>query len=194
MRHITDERELYQLVRTLPLDAYSLAWVAGAHEGEQVRMLLDAYGCKVFAFEPQSEPYKRLSEIERAHPLQVQAFNFGLGIVTDELPMYGTGLGASYEANGSISQYTRMVDVAEFMREHSERVDLFLVNMEGYEYTLLPYLIDTGLIKRFSRLLIQFHNLVPHWSEYHSLCERLPATHTRQWIYKDFLWTLWERV
>lgn len=192
---ITDDHQLYHLVRTLPLDAHSLAWVAGAHEGEQVRMLLDAYGCSVWAFEPQVQAFTRMQSTIR--DARVKMFNIGLGESTERREMCQMGtLGATYILDGTPSQTTQMTDAVEVMRwkDTPESIDLFLMNMEGYEFVLLPYLMNTGLISRFTRLLVQFHLASRASWIYPLLLKRLENTHREVWEYRDRLWTLWERV
>lgn len=194
MQHVTDETELYRLVRSLPLTADSLAWVAGAHEGEQVRMLLDTYGCNVWAFEPQVNPYAQM--VKEIQSDKLRAYNFGLGDITESRPMSGRGMGATYLLNSGITQITQVVDIVSFMNKRDIpvwRVDLFLMNVEGYEYVLLPYMIRTGLIKRFDRLLVQFHPVYRYDTTMEYIFEHMKSTHNLVWVYRDTLWVLWER-
>jgi len=75
------------------------------------------------------------------------------------------------------------------------RIDLMLMNIESYEYVLLPHMLDAGILPR--RLMVQFHPWHDAFDEYGMALAKL---HTRlddlgykiAWTY-GILLTAWER-
>jgi hypothetical protein len=48
-------------------------------------------------------------------------------------------------------------DIAAWVRALPEAKTVLKVDVEGAEYVLLPYLIEQGLMDRFSRILVEWH-------------------------------------
>lgn len=138
--------------------------VAGAYKGKLIDLLTDLYTCICYGYEPQvwaameaTERLKKKGGYATIHP-------YGLGVDDVELPMGefhtdacsfvrwgpGTreqGTGWTREATKELSKYF----------PGDAHIDLAVINMEGYEFVLLPYLIDTGWLDRIDRLAIQWH-------------------------------------
>ncbi len=67
------------------------------------------------------------------------------------------------------------------------------INIEGGEYDILPYLIETGLIARFHTLSIQFHDFNTGDAYLRDMIRAdLEKTHRCLWNY-DFVWEQWQR-
>jgi hypothetical protein len=83
------------------------------------------------------------------------------------------------------------VDIAPFLKSE---VALVKINIEGGEYELLNYIIDTGLIKNIKNIQVQFH-LIEQDNDfvYGKLSDRLYETHKITWRY-PFVWENWERL
>lgn len=196
----TDQEELDRLVRAFPLTPDSLVWIAGGFHGDQTRWFSDYYKCNVWAFEPQPEPYADLMKLESE---KVKTYNFGLGERDGLFEMCKPGTDAcSYITHDSTQIVpgpyieTQMVDVVGFMNKRDNplwKVDLFLMNMEGYELILLPYMMRTGLIKRFAHLMVQFHLGWDGGLGYPQLRRDMEATHEIIWEYRTPAWVTWKR-
>lgn len=82
-------------------------------------------------------------------------------------------------------------DIVEFLQEE---IAVCKINIEGGEYELLDYIIESGAIKNIRELQVQFH-YVEGWEIekiYNALAERLKQTHALTWRY-DFVWENWKR-
>jgi hypothetical protein len=80
----------------------------------------------------------------------------------------------------------------EFRRRNFEKIDLLKVNIEGGEFTLLPHIIQSGLINKITYLQIQFHNYkATSIVERDRIRSELERTHVQQWGF-PFVWESWE--
>jgi FkbM family methyltransferase len=193
------QAELDRRMAAFPLSTESQVWIAGAYAGIQVRHFAHTYGCHIRAFEPQTDAYNRyLVPID--YP-KLTLHNVGLGIQDGTFEMVRPETdGCSFlmsDQQGDVGGpriTAQMVDTARFMRSHKiKAVDLFLVNMEGYEFTLLPYLIEKKLIGRFNLFLIQFHTSWASPEAFQSLRDALAETHDLWWEYRGSAWSVWKR-
>ena len=65
------------------------------------------------------------------------------------------------------------------------------INIEGGEYELLEYLLDTGLATQIINYQVQFHDFVPDAeARMTAIRERLSQTHTLTYQY-EFVWGNW---
>lgn len=83
-------------------------------------------------------------------------------------------------------------DISEWLQTE---VALCKINIEGGEYYLLDYIIETGLIKNIKYLQVQFHLIEGQDCEnmYEGLKQRLLLTHKIDWQY-PFCWESWSRL
>jgi hypothetical protein len=72
-----------------------------------------------------------------------------------------------------------------------KHTDLMLMNIEGYEYTLLPYLLDQQLLP--DRLMVQWHRHGDADGTHDALMARLDTVYRRLWAYGDTLMA-WGRI
>lgn len=184
-----------------PLDETSIVLEVGGYKGRWARQIAERYNPYLYVFEPQAWAYAQCVERLRAFP-RAQVFNYGLGTVSGEFPMgeFGTDGGsfvkdlAQCEANGRQVGTGKMLEVGMiFGALGLMEIDLCLVNIEGYEYELLPCLIEQGLLGRIQRLMLQAHLFVENgMDKYLALRADIERTHRVLW---DFGTTLaaWER-
>lgn len=83
------------------------------------------------------------------------------------------------------------VDIAPYLQD---KVALVKINIEGGEYKLIDYIIETGCIGNITNLQVQFHLIEGANSEkeYELLAKRLSVTHNLVWRYA-FCWENWEK-
>ena len=84
-------------------------------------------------------------------------------------------------------------DLARVVKEQKE-VALMKMNIEGYEYELIPHLIISGVMERVKNLQVQFHLIEGKECEklYETIFLGLSITHKITWRY-PFVWESWER-
>lgn len=83
------------------------------------------------------------------------------------------------------------VDILKFLQSE---VALCKINIEGGEYQLIQYMIDTGGIKKINNLQVQFHLVdgMDCKKLYANLAKQLSFTHKLTWQ-TPFVWENWER-
>lgn len=173
----------------------SLVLEVGAYQGRWAKEICRKYNPRLYAFEPARWAYD-ICKAELADYPNAHVFNFGLGKVNDILPMgeYETD-GCSFLKNsrvqGGVGAIREIVRV--FERLKIERVDLMLMNIEGYEYVLLPYMIETGLLDKVDTLMVQFHDFAADIAAHERLIMSIEKTHKVLWDYGTTL-KAWEKI
>ena len=177
------------------LDARSVVFDVGAYRGEWAEAMLDRYGCRVWAFEPDPTSFPHL--VERVgHRPGVTCCEYGLGgsDATAELTLAAFG-SSIYGAEGAFGMRTvRIRDVAAVLAELGvDRIDLLKVNIEGGEYDLLDRVIACGALPRVRQLVVQFHEWHPGaYRRRRAIRRALAGSHRAVWCY-DWIWELWRR-
>lgn len=157
--------------------------IVGAYKGVTAVTVSEMYSePRVLAFEPQRWAYEVLVEAVRDFP-NVECFNFGLGLEDqNDVPMgefhtdacsFLTMPGQREFGTGHIRDAVKTLDVLLDW----EPIDLLLLNIEGYEYVLLPHLIENGVIERVYYLLVQWHRDYAEAAGHDELTRALSETH-----------------
>lgn len=138
--------------------------VAGAYEGKVIDLLLDLYpGTRVFGFDPQAWAIDAAIQRLRRHtPTTWSLFHYGLGVEDAMLPMgewhtdaasfFNPGPHSRIQGEGELVDFRKCMIGAGI-----NHIDLLILNMEGYEFRLLPYLEQVGWIDRIDKLAVQWH-------------------------------------
>jgi len=173
-----------------PLTEYSHVWEISGFYGRWAKQIWNKYHCNITIFEPQDWAVTflkhRFSDNER-----VTINPYGLWVMDASLPVYNYETdGASLLAEGARSQVVPFKDV---YGEVDGKIDVCLMNIEGAEFALIPYLIGNDLMKNFRYFWCQFHTFVPHSGRrMETIYEQMDRTHRIMW---DFFPTAvaWER-
>jgi FkbM family methyltransferase len=182
-----------ELRRTsFPLTAQSLVFDLGGYEGQWASDIFARYSCPVYVFEPVPAFAARIRTRFQRNPA-IQVFDFGLAAENGTARLGMSGDASSlYKKQSQATADIRLVDVAQFLKEHSiRRIALMKINIEGGEYDLLERLVLTGAIKCVERLLVQFHDVVPDArARMLALQRSLRETHALEWQF-EFVWESW---
>jgi FkbM family methyltransferase len=142
-----------------PLTEWSVVFDVGGGSGVWAKAMLEAYGCALFSFEPSPHYFDKMRAFvgpcPRYYPLP-----FGLGAEDRVLPLHDPERDGASFLNEEIGQSVpaEIRDVAGVSRElGAQPIDLMAVNVEGWEYELIPRLIETRLVRSIERLMIQWH-------------------------------------
>jgi len=139
----------------------------GSYEGEWINRMVDKYpSYQYYGF----EPAPRAFEVARKRLAEDAATFLQIG-------------GAAIDAE--------MMNIREFMEsEVFECVELAVINVEGGEFELLPYLTNSCLIRQFKRLMIQWHYVVPNAGKIREMImSALAKTHEMTWNHGT--WEAW---
>lgn len=158
---LDQEWELADKLGSLPDDAVIL--IAGAYQGKLMEWFLDKYPQKylVLGFDPQVWAVERAKQ--RLQPytgwvIQPYAIGTGFGVLpmgeyeTDAASFVNTGPNSRIQGEGEIKEIFYSLNWLNIYH-----IDMAVFNMEGYEFQLLPYLLQTTGILRFDRFAIQWH-------------------------------------
>jgi len=197
MTHTFTDPDLIELDRIWPLgqklvmpDGGTIL-VAGAYEGRYMHYLSEMFPkASVIGYEPQPTAFKTL--LSRTRPL-LNTVIYCKGLATRERYMelgnYGTD-GASVLTHAGERKDVEMLDAVEAIQS-VDPLALFVMNMEGYEWALLPYLLDEMMHHRIASFAIQFHpayvspgraqRVMDYLGEYYNNTFNCPS------------WTYWQR-
>ena len=167
-------------------------------------MAAQAFAPNLYIFEPQARAYQQLVEKFAGYP-KARIFNFGLGDRDGTFTLGMRGTDACTFLRGPVPfkdlpgvwEEARMVDINRFLAEQGlDEIDYCMMNIEGYEYILLPYMASTGSIESCRYLGIDFHRDGPYtWlgqpaPYYPEIQEILQRTHEK---IQGEKWEVWRR-
>lgn len=177
-----------------PLTEDSVVFEIGGYEGRWAREIAERYNPELFVFEPQIWAYEKckenLKEFDNTH-----VFEFGLGAETGVFPMgnwYTDGCSLVDIPNGKPRSTGIITEIYSFLQSMKvEHIDLCLLNVEGYEFELIPYMIETGIMDKIEYFMCQFHMNCGGENEYHDLRRQIGKNKKIRFDYGPIL-TCWE--
>lgn len=179
----------------------SVAVVIGAFEGRTAQAIHELYGCQIFAFEPVEHACELFRQRLNGAP-NVVLEPYALGAMAGVFPMEEhSNYGASFVGRrfGEFAPDARQMGQGE-MREMKpalsdlgiREIDLLVMNIEGYEFYLLPYMLRHKMLEAVRYLLVQFHLKVEVEPGLTEICAQLNLTHRCRWD-NGPSWMSWER-
>lgn len=169
-----------------PLDESNLVVEVGGFKGRWALQIAQLYNPRLFVFEPQPWAAAVCREVLAFYNAAVYECALGdhTGLVM--LGQEGTDGASLFEASRQKSVVMR--EASEMLGGYD--IDLMLVNIEGYEYVLVPYLVTNNIKPR--RLMIQFHTKFDNGGQTEALRKMLAAVgYDIVWDYGDRL-AAWE--
>jgi len=142
------------------IDENSMVIDLGGYLGKWVDIIINKYNPYITLVEPVPEFYNNLVNKFKDNP-KVTILNYAISDINKKDYIYLNG--------DSTSQYTsnNTPIVVEFItidilldKIDKDRIDLMQINIEGEEYNLLNYMIDTGTISKFDNIQVQFHTFI----------------------------------
>lgn len=172
-----------------PLTRDSVVIEVGGFKGRWALQIAERYNPRLYVFEPQGWAADVCRVVLARYNAQV--FAYGLGITTGALPMGNWETdGCHFTGQGENIGWIR--DAATALAELDlDRIDLMLVNIEGYEYTLLPYMLDHRILPQ--RLMVQWHMHAATAAAHDALLARLGTHYRLLWGYGPTLMA-WEAI
>lgn len=163
----------------------------GAFHGRWALEIAQRYNPHLYLFEPQGWLAQELRTTFRAWQ-KVKIFSFGLGTETRKATLWNWGNdGATFiecrdARDGGGEAYLQEISET-FLDLDLMRPDLMLINIEGYEFQLIPYMLGKGILPR--QLMVQMH--VSFGNEL-SLRQLIQTRYQLFWDYGATL-SAWER-
>lgn len=181
-----------------PLTPESVVLEVGGYKARWAKLIAERYAPQLYIFEPQRWAYDHCL-LALAHWIEAgsaRVFNYGLGLSDQPDALMG-----DYETDGASYLKQQAPKGPAPMREAGAvfdelglaRIDLMLINIEGYEYHLVPHLQALGLLTRVRWLMIQFHTFAAEPPEHQALLNSIERTHEPIWSYGTTLMA-WRRI
>jgi hypothetical protein len=174
-----------------PLTGESVVVEVGGYTGRWALQIAGRYQPRLYVFEPQPWAADACRAVlgDRA-----TVEGYGLGAQSGGLPMgcWETD-GCSFLRPIEGSGWGEMREIgAAFTDLGITHIDLMMVNIEGYEYALIPHMLDKAILPQ--RLMVQFHTFADSdGSKAAAIHERLAGLgYAIPWTYGTIL-TAWER-
>lgn len=167
---LEDLIERWPLVKEFSLPADSIVVVVGAYKGITMDLLDELYHPSlIYGFEPQPWAAKEAFERLKEKFPRLQVYNAALGVTEGDYEMGEWGTDACSLVNtGPSAREHGIVHVvpAETYFNNIPHCDLMVMNIEGYEFTLLPHMRAQEILKKVDRLAVQWHtDLAPGLDE-----------------------------
>lgn len=186
VEHVWDQKAI-----DWPLDSSSVVVEVGGYKGRWALQIAERYAPRLYVFEPQPWAYATCKEALGDRATVVNAA-LGTAAGTVSMAAWETD-GCSLVKPGADQEVTMVEAGAAFAALDIAHIDLLLMNIEGYEYTLLPHMIDQGILPQ--RLMVQFHPFDDPYgmalAHMHASLEKLG--YVIPWTYGIML-TAWERI
>jgi FkbM family methyltransferase len=142
------------VLASMPLGKRSVVVVAGAYKGDTCEFLLNKFGCIIHAYEPQKWALAQV-----VADMNVIKHPFALGLRNQEVTLYEyetdacSVLPIASRSDGTGRMMDALVELRRLVVDYG-KIDLLLLNVEGYEYFLLPYIHSVPI----GALMVQMHH------------------------------------
>lgn len=175
------------------IESHSLVWEIGGFEGRWASQIANIYDPYITIFEPTKFGFGKCSALFFDND-KVDVRHYGLWVMSESLPLYNPGNdGGSLFLPHAVSEVCIFRDVYVEVEDLERDVDLCLMNIEGAEFFLLPYMIANDLMKNIRLFWCQFHDFVPFSEErFLRIHDGLKRTHKVMWNYYPTA-VAWER-
>lgn len=174
------------------LNTNSIVVDLGGYKGQWASDIYGKYGCKVYSFEPVEAFYLFIKK-RFENNQSIKVFHCALGNDNKEEAIYVNKDGSSSIEKNGISEKMVFIKFDEMMNELAlSNIDLLKINIEGGEYDLLDYLIQTKWIKKIDNIQVQFHDFFPDArNRMTKIQQALALTHYTTYQF-EFVWENWK--
>jgi FkbM family methyltransferase len=161
----------------------------GAYHGTWSKKIYDKYKCRILAFEPVFHEAAR----NTLKGTNVVLNTVGLGNKNEDLDISILADSTSVFKGSNDKKRIKIRDFIEVMNEYGvERIKLLKINIEGGEYGLLEYLINSDYISKIDIIQVQFHDFMPDAVNRRNMIQaKLVSTHHLTYNF-EFVWENWE--
>jgi len=175
-----------------PLDEQSTVVEVGGYCGRWALQIAERYHPRLFVFEPQPWAHA-VAQAVLGDMAAVLPYGLSDHDATMQMGNFETDGCSLVNIKAGTTAPAHFVKISNaFIQLNIDKIDLLLMNIEGYEYTLLPYMLDRGILPK--RLMVQYHLfgdpygliMAGHWERLEALGYKIA------WTYGIML-TAWER-
>jgi FkbM family methyltransferase len=178
-----------------PLTKDSTVFEIGGYEGRWAREIAKLYNPSLYVFEPQRWAYKKCEAALDGY--NAHLYNFGLATESGEFPL------GNWETDGcslvnlpgdkpiGVGWFVTWKNFLDGIAPPVRHIDLCLMNIEGYEFELIPHMIETGVMEKIDYFMCQFHLFDKNEQAYYDIRAELGKTKKIRFDYGPIL-TCWE--
>lgn len=145
-----EDRGDFTCLRNYNLSEKDTVVDVGAYKGQWLIDMYNIYGCKGIGF----EPIKKFT-VNSVFPEEIQIYDFALGTENKEDKINLKDDGSSISEDGE--EIITIKEAKEFIKD--KKISVLMINIEGYEYQLVPYLIENRCLENVKNIQIQFHKI-----------------------------------
>jgi len=152
----------------------------------------------IILVEPVPEFYNHLiSKYENYEKIKVM--NIGVSVdkneTTKTLYVSSDGSSTNFNTNVNTSIQIKTLPIDKILSDnYINEVDLLQINIEGDEYGLMEYMIESNIINKFKNIQIQFHLGVPNEIERrNNIQKNLISKGFKNKFDYPFVWESWEK-
>lgn len=169
-----------------PLTRESTVVEVGGYCGRWALQIAERYAPRLFVFEPQPWAADVCRAVLKGRAM---VFDYALGATAGAMLMGDWETDGCSLVKAGAEHPATMVEIgATFRQLKIKHIDLMLMNIEGYEFTLIPHMLRRGILPQ--RLMVQVHEFAGAAGAIH---EALAAHGYKVlWTYGAIL-TAWER-
>lgn len=162
-----------------PINENALVWEIGGYEGRWAKQMANKFNCHIDVFEPQDWAFERLQRrFDNNH--KVYLHNYGLWITETDLSIAEFGNDGASVVKGESDKKGHFEDA--WVNAFGQTIDVCLMNIEGAEWVLLPYMIGYGIMKNIDHFWCQFHTFYPNSEDrIKGIVDMLDTTHEVMW-------------
>jgi FkbM family methyltransferase len=166
----------------------------GGHKGDWVQIALTKYPKSIiYVFEPIKLYYDLICDRFKSIN-NVKVFNFAISDKTyeTEISIEGDRSSIHFDSKTIEKECIKVKNIREFLfEEQIFFVDLIKINIEGEEYNLLEYLMNTPELCVFQNYVVQFHrNIENHISRRNFILNNIKKFYDIIFSV-DFVWEGW---
>lgn len=175
------------------LNKNSIVFDLGGYEGQWSSDIFSKYCCVIHIFEPVLQYANNIeSRFSKNSKIFVHKFGLSNQSLVSRISINLDSSSLFYENNKDCEQI-QLIKASDFIKNYSiEKIDLIKVNIEGGEYDLLEFLIDSNYIEIIDNIQVQFHDFIPDAEErMKNIHKKLQKTHSLTWQY-PFVWENWQ--
>jgi FkbM family methyltransferase len=175
-----DDNGDHDHLRNYELKSEDLIVDVGAYKGKWLVDMYNKYGCRGIGFEPVRSFIEDL-----VLPENIKIYNFAIGSENKEIKINLDGDGSSISNEGEETIIIK--DAKDFIK--GKKIEVLMINIEGYEYELVPYLIKNKCLDLVQNIQIQFHRTEGIKKEYMSgIIEDLNKLGFSTKFHYEFVW------
>jgi FkbM family methyltransferase len=148
----------YHLLRNFDLNENSLVVDIGCYNGTWLKDMYCKYRCNCIGVEPITEYYESTNRI-LTDINKIKLYNYGLSVESHikKTQMNMAGDASRLDVNHNPIS-VKMECAKDFFDSIKTNIDVLQINIEGYEYQLIPFLMKNDILSKVKNLQIQFHN------------------------------------